>query len=393
MDRVRRKVRKNKHQQRKRKTVLFRFIIFSCIFIFALILANSVSGGILGNARVLGDKILLAHDGDGLNDQPKNTGTEEGHEDRQLTDDTKVLCVGEGQRTYKTTYRECKKIDEELNQPLEFEIIEMTKIPSPTFSFDRTSDTVHVEIPDMTETEDPNETENETQNEASLPNDSLIDTTRTSPLPQLPIEVLTKDGTQTIDLNTKGIKIRMEREDDHIIVKATQEDGTEVELQQEDALFHIEERLAIDRIKIVPTSATEFLIQRNSSAAVTNFPLSWDLTSNTLIITTPAGTKEVPVLPDQAVDKLISSHVLDHITIPQSIKTNENVNLGTVVDITTLTEQDGEPIYQVTGITSQKLFGLFPVAFEKTVDVSGTTGDVTGTNESFINRFVDLLSV
>ncbi|MEN9408001.1 MAG: hypothetical protein RLZZ455_1217 [Candidatus Parcubacteria bacterium] len=160
----------------------------------------------------------------------------------------------------------------------------------------------------------------------------------------------------------------------------------------DDALFHIEERLAIDNISLGTTSANEFLIQKNNTAAVTNFPLSWDLTTNTLIVTTPAGRKSVPVLPDAAIKTLIDADEIDQAIIPESLRTDRNVHLGTILDIATLTHKNGDPIYQITGIQGQKLFGLFPVAIEKTVAVSGESGQIVGTNETVINKIIDLLS-
>jgi hypothetical protein len=66
------------------------------------------------------------------------------------------------------------------------------------------------------------------------------------------IRTRTKDGRTRIDITQGGIKTRFEIRDDRVVIKAEQEDGTEVELA-DDAIFKIEERLATNQIKIVLT--------------------------------------------------------------------------------------------------------------------------------------------
>lgn len=205
------------------------------------------------------------------------------------------------------------------------------------------------------------------------------------------IKTRTKDGRTRIDITSGGIKTRFEVRDDRIVIKAEQEDGTEVELE-DDAIFEIEERLATDQIKIATDEANRFIIQRGTAGAVSEFPLSIDLATNTLIINTPSGQKNVAVLPDQAVQNLLIANIVSRLggsTVVNSFRTGETSTLAQVI---TLGEQNGVPIYEINGISDQKLLGIIPVTIEKTVDVSAETGGVVSTQVSFVNQVLDLLS-
>src|SRR3989338_5653213 len=184
---------------------------------------------------------------------------------------------------------------------------------------------------------------------------------------------------------------RTEIRDDRIVINAEQEDGTEVELE-DDAIFKIEERLATDQIKIATDEANRFIIQRGTAGAVSEFPLSIDLATNTLIINTPSGQKNVAVLPDQAVQNLLIANIVSRLggsTVVNSFRTGETSTLAQVI---TLGEQNGIPIYEINGISDQRLLGFVPVTIEKTIAVSAETGAVVSTQVSFVNKVLDFLS-
>src|SRR3989338_6568710 len=205
------------------------------------------------------------------------------------------------------------------------------------------------------------------------------------------IKTRTKDGRTRIDITAGGIKTRFEIRDDRIVIKAEQEDGTEVELE-DDAIFKIEERLATDQIKIATDEANRFIIQRGDAGAVSQFPLSIDLATNTLIVNTPSGQKTVTVLPDQAVQNILVANIVSRLggsAVVNSFRTGETSTLAQVI---TLGEQNGVPIYEINGISDQKLLGFIPVTIEKTVDVSAETGAIVSTQVSFVSQVLDLLS-
>ena len=205
------------------------------------------------------------------------------------------------------------------------------------------------------------------------------------------IRTRTKDGQTRIDITSGGIKTRLEIRDDRTVIKAEQEDGTEVELE-DNTIFKIEERLGKSGIKIATAGAERFIVQRGTAGAVTSFPLSIDLATNTLTVNTPAGQKTVTVLPDQAVQNLIAANVVNRIGGQAVVDAVLNNNLSSVSQVITLGEQNGVPVYEINGISDQKLLGFIPVSIEKTVDVSAETGEIISTDISLGDRILDLFS-
>lgn len=234
------------------------------------------------------------------------------------------------------------------------------------------------DVDDEDELEDEDEVEDENEaDEAELPDE--------------PIEVTTKDDRTRININANGIKVRLERRADRVIIKAEREDGTEVELE-DDTLFKIDERLAKSNIKVETAGDNEFLVSRNTTGALTNFPISLDLATNALIINTPAGQKTVAILPDTAVQNLLAANIIDQLGNQALQNEVSNNTLPKIDRLITLGEQNGIPVYEINGFDNQRLLGLIPVIVEKDVTVSAETGEVVATQESLVNRVLDLVS-
>ncbi|MEK7166073.1 MAG: hypothetical protein AAB874_04690 [Patescibacteria group bacterium] len=208
------------------------------------------------------------------------------------------------------------------------------------------------------------------------------------------IRVRTEDGRTRVDITSGGIKTRLENRDDRVIVKVEQEDGTETELEDSEGTFlKIEERLNDDGIKVSTGSGERFILTRGNTGAVTQFPLSVDLATNTLFLNTPSGQQSVRVLPDRAIQNLIAANVVSRIRdslLAESIKTG---NLAALAEIIVLGEQNGIPVYEINGISDQKLLGFIPVEIEKKVTVSAETGEVVKVNQSSLNSLVDFISL
>lgn len=202
------------------------------------------------------------------------------------------------------------------------------------------------------------------------------------------IRARTKDGQTRIDITSGGVKTRFEIRDDRIIIKAETEDGVENELE-DDTILKIEDRLGASGIKIATAGAEKFLIMRASASAVTSFPLSIDLATNTLTVTTPAGPRQVAVLPDQAVQNLLAANVISQLVSNNSLVPQEITSVGSVI---ALGEQNGIPVYQINGILNQRLLGFIPVVIEKTVTVSAETGEIESTQIPLVDRVLDIIS-
>ncbi len=199
------------------------------------------------------------------------------------------------------------------------------------------------------------------------------------------IRTRTKDGRTRIDITSGGVKTRLEIRDDKVVIKAEQQDGTEVELE-DSTILKIEDRLARDQIKVA-TAGGKFVIQRGTAGAVANFPLSIDLATNTLIVSTPQGNRKVTILPDQAVQGLLASNVISKLNLTQ-----EQIGTQSASQLITLGIRNGIPIYEITGVSNQKLFGFIPVNIQRTAVVSAQTGQVATIQETPLNRILDLVS-
>ncbi|MBI4097380.1 MAG: hypothetical protein HY428_03115 [Candidatus Levybacteria bacterium] len=237
-------------------------------------------------------------------------------------------------------------------------------------------------------TPQPTEIEDDEDEEA---NEIEVEDELEEELPDEPIEVITKDDRTRIDITANGIKVRLERRADRVVIKAEREDGTEVELA-DDTLFKIDDRLAKSNIKVETAGDNEFLVLRNTTGALTNFPISLDLATNALIINTTAGQKTVAILPDIAVQNLLAANIIDQLGNQALQNEVSNNTLPKIDRLITLGEQNGIPIYEINGFDNQRLLGLIPVIVEKDVTVSAETGEVVATQESLVNRVLDLVS-
>lgn len=202
-----------------------------------------------------------------------------------------------------------------------------------------------------------------------------------------------RDGRSITKIEREGLEVKLIREGDKFVIKTETDDGSEVELEEENE-FRIEERLGKNEIKVATGSGegNELVFSRNGIGAATNFPLSVDLATNNLIITTPAGTKTVTVLPDQAVQNLLIANVIDRLSGPVVAAALNQGTLTGLEGIVTLGEQNGLPVYEIAGLSDQKLLGFIPVVIATTAQVSAETGEIVATQKSALNTLIDLIS-
>jgi hypothetical protein len=131
------------------------------------------------------------------------------------------------------------------------------------------------------------------------------------------------------------------------------------------------------------------VLRHNNTETKTTFPLSIDPTTNKLTITTPSGKKEVSVLPDEAVERVLQTKTLSNVENQASSGVEDG---GDVTSHTTLTELNNKPVFQVKGFSNKKVFGLIPASFAKTVYVSAEDGSVVKTDETFVSKALEILS-
>ena len=164
---------------------------------------------------------------------------------------------------------------------------------------------------------------------------------------------------------------------------------------------------------------------RNKLSAQTHFPLMVNLDTNELIVTTPKGSKIVTILPDQAVQNMLAANVLDQLggkggllwleqqatpsasptATPSATPTatpsasptaspsaSPEATLATGAIVLTL-DEDGNLVYEITGVKFEKLLGLLRVALNRVVVVSAETGELLAVRQNLLTRLLDLFSV
>ena len=209
------------------------------------------------------------------------------------------------------------------------------------------------------------------------------------------VRIRTKNGESTVDVFSKGTKVKFEFLNGQLTAttESEAEEIDDIELDQGEILSQIEEELNQDGIGIATESGNIVLLHRGRSATRTTFPLSVDLDTNELIVTTPAGVKRVAVLPDQAINNLIKDRVFDEVEDDdEENDATESGQLANVSSIYDLEEEDDEIKYTIRGKSHQTLLGIIPVEIQKTVEISAETGEVIAQHQSLLSRLLDFFS-
>lgn len=206
------------------------------------------------------------------------------------------------------------------------------------------------------------------------------------------VKTETKEGKTKVEGRVAGMKVRFEVEDGRLVLKHENEDEDEDEIEDEQELDEIEEELDEDEIEEVENELEEedikvsteggsLVVLRRGIGARTTLPISIDTSTNSLIVTTPAGTKVVTILPDVAINNLIEANVL-------------SVIMSRPAEAAELTEEEEDHlVFEVEGIKKEKFLGLFTVSLKKKVIMNAQTAQVEQELESFLTRLLDILSV
>jgi hypothetical protein len=116
-----------------------------------------------------------------------------------------------------------------------------------------------------------------------------------------------------------------------------------------------------------------FEIERAGVGVLTNFPMTVDEATGQVLVQTPAGEVALKALPDTIVEKAKMDSGLDEV---------EDVKLNA----------DNGVKYVVSGAKSEKLLGVFNLRIPTQLAFDATTGDFVASEQSFVNRVLDLFS-
>lgn len=205
------------------------------------------------------------------------------------------------------------------------------------------------------------------------------------------IKIRTKDGEIRTDVYSGGVKVRFEQKDGRMIIKAENDEDQEIILGEQE-LFKIEERLDKNTIKIATGSGNSFIFARGGIGAQTQFPLSVDLATNALTVQTPAGTKIVTILPDAAVQNMLAANVINRLSPETISQATGSAAISGVGDIVQLGIRNNVPVYEINGLSNQKLLGFIPVIIPTKAVVSAETGALVVKETSPLSTLLDLVS-
>lgn len=209
------------------------------------------------------------------------------------------------------------------------------------------------------------------------------------------MEFRSREGETRTEVRSGGVRVRLERNDGEVKLKMETEEGEEEELGQQQEL-RIREREEENEVE-VEVADDEFVVRRGQVEATTKFPLSVNLATNELVVTTPAGERTVTVLPDQAVQNMLAANVIDQILTsgePTSVTPEESTSGASLVrGIITLGERQGMPVYEIAGVRNHRFLGFIPVQTQVTAVVSAETGELVATeNVSLTEQVIGVLS-
>jgi len=213
-----------------------------------------------------------------------------------------------------------------------------------------------------------------------------------------------EDGKEETKLELGKLKIVVKSENGRVVFKIKNEQGEEVEVDDEDeseVLEELDDELEGRGVEIATDSARPGFIQ-NGRRVRTNFPLTVNVATGELFVTTPAGEKVVAILPEQAIANMIRAGVLTRVvqdstptpTPEATASASTESAIVTIVDSgIVLSAVNGEPVYEIVGVKNERLIGVFPVGIKKLTVVSATSGNLLDVNVGFFARILDFLSI
>lgn len=210
------------------------------------------------------------------------------------------------------------------------------------------------------------------------------------------IRVKTKtedNGQEKVEVYSKGRKIKFRIENG---VTTMSIEGQDDQVQEERPLGDGEKIMLPGLETEVRVKGEKFVIVDGDSEAETKFPLSVDLETNELVVTTPSGVKRVAVLPSQAIENMLRVGKVDVIIPPSddnaSPTPNTNLESGNTEDQIEIDEENGTLVYKLHGVSKQKFLGVLNVDIPRTVISNAENGEIIDIQQSFIDRIIDLLS-
>lgn len=204
------------------------------------------------------------------------------------------------------------------------------------------------------------------------------------------VEVKTTPEKIKNEIRQGDLRIKFEVENGKIKIETKVKSGAnETELENEaenEAVKEVEKELEKADVKIA-TAPGQVALVNKKVGALSTFPLSVNPTTKELTVTTPAGSKVVAVLPQQAIDNMLASRVMDDV-----VSEKVNNNLASIPDLVKLETENGVLGYKVKGTKTHKLLGFIPIKTAVEAFVSAENGQVVQSSDSLLGRILNRLA-
>ncbi|MCL4366363.1 hypothetical protein M1437_04005 [Patescibacteria group bacterium] len=201
------------------------------------------------------------------------------------------------------------------------------------------------------------------------------------------------NGATKIEIEQDKLKLKYESENGQVKIDAENKNGKKVELKDdgmEKAQEDIDNKLENEGIKI-STESGKPVITKNNIKAEIDFPLSVDIATRQLTVTTPNGQKAVTVLPDQAIQTLLSANIINKIQ-GQIANASPSAKLGNINGTIKLEVKDQTVVYKVNGEKEYKVLGFIPISTPVTAFVSAESGNLVTQEQSLLANLIKLIS-
>jgi len=194
------------------------------------------------------------------------------------------------------------------------------------------------------------------------------------------------------EIRQGNLRIKFEIENGQVKIETkVKEAENEVETQLEneaenEAVKEVEAELEKAEIKIA-TAPGQIALVNKKVGALSNFPISVNPTTRQLTVTTPAGSKVVAVLPQEAIDNMLAAHIMDDI-----ISEKVNNSLASVPELVKLEIKNGVLSYKVKGTKTHRLLAIIPIKTEVEAFVSAENGQVVETSQSLLGKILNRIA-
>ncbi len=192
------------------------------------------------------------------------------------------------------------------------------------------------------------------------------------------------NGSTKIEGEKSNAKFKLQVENGDVVIKTEDKSGDLVNASKKEHK-EIDDFLKENEIEIASEDG-KVKIERHGIEAHTEFPLSVDPTTRQLVVTTPAGQKSVTVLPDQAVQNMLSGGVLSTVA---SGSATPGVAPTTGVQ---LEMRNGNLVYRIDGQKDLRFLGFIPVTTSTTAFVSPDSGQIVAQEQSLLTSILRFLS-